>query len=479
MPLFHRFEHTARRVPDKLAILTPANNLTYAQMMEMVDLFDLNLRRHIGPGRKRIVFASNKAEFFPVMMLLASRSSHSLIFSNGIDLRAQGIAFDHVVSELDPVNTTDTGFIRIRPDWLAPGQDLSPLAAYRPVAGAAEFAFATSGSTGTAKFYPVPEPAFVAALDTARHIYIPDTFTTRHYSTTAPAMRWTQNVAFRHLLHGGSLLALPPDTDAMLNLIDRHGVTTLAVTPAWVEQALATENPAQFLQNIRAIVIAGAYVAPDLMRRLSAHTPARISVSYGATETGGLAAYTYHPDRSYPAGYLGEICDAGFTCTLLDPETRIPTDRPEGLLGVKHPTLLPKTAYLGNTPPSDAFHNGYFIAGDLIRRNGDSLIHLGRTGEVINLGGNKFALHRIESHLQTALPRFRFCALDRKTPDGQDELVLAYSGDTALEPADINATFTGDLRLCRVARTCRLDTLPLTDRGKIDRRALAHLPPGR
>jgi len=471
LKLYDQFNICVANNPDVIAIISGKNVLTYRQLSEMIDLFTANLLDRVGAGRKTLVFASAKPEFFTVAMLMASRCGHRIIFSNGDNLDEQGISYDHVLSELEPVNRAADGYIRITPDWLSGEIKVGGIAPHA-VSEEAEFVFRTSGSTGKGVFYPVTDSAFVAALDTARDIYVPDRFGIRHYSTTSPAMRWTQNVAFRHLLTGGSLLADFPQDMAIFDAIDVYGVSSLAVTPHWVADALALEHPAQYLRAIRSIVVAGAYVPPALLRELQALTPARISVSYGATETGGLAAYSFDATKFYYAGYLGEICDAGFETVLFDPESGRPISGNTGLLGVRNNVLMPATGYLGHTPRAEAFRAGYFVSGDIVRKEGNALYSLGRARNVVNLDGNKFSLDEIERHLSARLPLRQVCALARSDNQGFERLEIAYVAENTLVLDAINDCLDGSLRLCKVGRAKRYAALPVTPNGKVDRAVL-------
>ncbi|MHA1128781.1 MAG: hypothetical protein ACTSRN_07520, partial [Alphaproteobacteria bacterium] len=192
MSLFQKFKAVADSNPQKVAFTTASNQLTYANIMAMVDLFDLNLRRHIGSGTKRIAFTSAKSEFYVIMMLIASRSSHQLILSSGADADNAGVEYDYLVSEIQTPDKPNSRRIVIDPAWFQPSQDLDNLNAYRPVEGKAEFVFRTTGSTGQGMFYPVAECSLLDGLEAAACIYSSGDFNSRYFSSPSPSMRWSQ-----------------------------------------------------------------------------------------------------------------------------------------------------------------------------------------------------------------------------------------------------------------------------------------------
>ncbi len=478
MSLFRRFEKVAKSHAQKTAIITRHSQISYGNILALTEIFEQKLQEHLSNGETRIAFVSNKLEFFVIMMLVASRNSYTLMFCDPDTLINCGVEFDCVVSELDLKTKAAENHIKIDKTWLK--RSNAPRRA-RPqsIEGNAVFVPKTSGSTGQAMLYPVKEAAFVAGLEYAPEFLGIEPFDTRVYCSTSGGMRWAQNVAFRSLLRGASIFSAPLNEDYIPNLIDVYRIDVLAITPAFATKLLSVDNIAQYLKTVKKIIIGGAFVSRKLVRQLAEVCSASITLAFGSTENNGLVAYVYDPNLSRPDNYLGEIISPDFDIVFFDPETRERIEGNEGLIGVSHPTIVTSTAYLNTIGDTrkNAFKDGYFIPGDIMRREGNSIFHLGRSSSVVNIGGNKFSVDMIERAL-TAIPEISGIAVfSKRDKDEVEQLFMAYSATKPFSIKELNDVLTAnpEFKLAEIYGAKRFDMLPLNASTKIDRMKVKEL----
>jgi amino acid adenylation domain-containing protein len=118
-----------------------------------------------------------------------------------------------------------------------------------------------------------------------------------------------------------------------------------------------------------------------------------------------------------------------------------------------------------------------FDTGDQARRlAGGELELLGRTDHRLKVRGVRMDPVIIETVLR-GLPGVRDAAVGVRRVAGEETLVAYLVGDTAPARAELRATVRAQLPDALIPQLAiRLETLPVTSSGKIDRRALAELP---
>lgn len=470
MSLFRQFEKVAKSHAQKTAMLSRNARISYGDILNLTEAFEQKLQPHMTGGKTRIALASNKLEFYVIMMLVASRNSYTLFFCDPETLRNCGVEYDCVVTELD-LKTEDAGsYLKIDKSWLQKQRGSNA----QRTEGNAIYVPKTSGSTGQSMLFPIEEAAYMAGLVYAPEFLEMEPFDTRVYCSISGGMRWSQNTALRALLRGDSTFSAPINEDYMPNLIDVHRVDVLAITPAFATKLLAVDNIEQYLKGVRKIVMGGAFVSPKLVRQVAEITTASITVSFGSTENNGMVAYTYDPDVTHADNYLGEIIDPDFDIVFFDPETRERTSANEGLIGIAHPRIVTSTAYLNTIGDTrkDAFKDGYFMPGDIMRREGNSLFHLGRSSNIVNIGGNKFSVDMLEQVLVAISEITGIAIFSQPDKDDVEQLFAAYSATRELSLQELNDVLAAnhEFKFAEIDHARRFDALPLNASTKIDRR---------
>jgi acyl-CoA synthetase (AMP-forming)/AMP-acid ligase II/acyl carrier protein len=192
---------------------------------------------------------------------------------------------------------------------------------------------------------------------------------------------------------GAIIVADERSPDAVCAAIARHRADALTTTPTFLRLALlARAFERHDVSSLRFVNYSSEVMPQTTLDALHAALPeARLSQSYGLTEVGVLAVRSRSSDSLYvrlggdaDAGPKGEGDGDGY-------ETRIR----DGLLEIKA-----RSAMLGYlNAPSPFTEDGWFRTGDAVERDGEFTRILGRTSELINVGGQKVYPAEVEGVL--------------------------------------------------------------------------------
>ncbi|MDH6108904.1 amino acid adenylation domain-containing protein/non-ribosomal peptide synthase protein (TIGR01720 family) [Kitasatospora sp. MAP12-15] len=343
----------------------------------------------------------------------------------------------------------------------------------------------TSGSTGTPKGVAISHEdilglALDAVWDGEAHrrvlFHSPAAFDLATYEVWVP------------LLNGGQVVVAPPgelDIPTLGAALARHRVTALWLT-AGLLRLVAEEDPG-CLAGLRELWAGGDVVPAATVRRLREACPALVVVDgYGPTEA--TTFITYHrlaatdpvPDP-VPIGRPFQ----GMRCYVLDERLR---PVPPGSVGelyaggiglargyVRHPGRTAERFVADPFAGGAAGAGGgarMYRTGDLVRWNGGGeLEFVGRSDDQVKIRGFRIEPGEIESALADC-PGVGQVAVDIRTGPRGDKRIVAYLVAQTPEQA-LRAHAAATLPSYMVpAAFVRLDALPLTGNGKVDRRAL-------
>jgi len=244
--------------------------------------------------------------------------------------------------------------------------------------------------------------------------------------------------------------------EGMVSGVPSHHATLLRLIP-----------PGSACDRVTHVVSAGAAASPELRRRLREAFPgAVIYANYGQTEASPrvLCLPSSHPKFFTPA--------TGFPVGRL--RVRLGGD---GELLVRGPQVM--LGYLGD-PEGTArkLAGGWLHTGDLATLDDEGLVTVnGRADDLINVGGERISLIEVEAAL-AGVGGVRHAAAVAVTDELYGTSWAAY-----VEPVGDEVTadqLTEELRLRLPPRKMPAELhlipeLPLTQNGKVDRRALAAL----
>jgi len=288
------------------------------------------------------------------------------------------------------------------------------------------------------------------------------------------------------LLSGHALVVVPEDVrrdgEAFLAFLAGTAVQVLDATPAQLKLLLAAGLEPLACPELRLVLLGGEAIDSPLWRTLAGWNGVRFWNVYGPTEcTVDVTAFplggalpvlgaplanvrTFLLDRAgqpVPLGGTGELCVAG-----------------EGLArGYVHQPAATAAKFVPDPfgPPGGRLYR----TGDLARRLPDGALELiGRSDHQVKIRGFRIELGEIEAVLATCPGLREAAVVAREEPmgDHRDRRLVAY-----VVPGPSGMLETGDLRDFLRARLpeymlptafVRLEALPLTRNGKVDRGAL-------
>ncbi len=186
------------------------------------------------------------------------------------------------------------------------------------------------------------------------------------------------------------------DARATLDVIVRHGVTTLCAPPT-VWRMLILEDLAAYRVTLRELVSAGEPLNPEVIERVRDAWGLTIRDGYGQTETTAQAGNP--PGQPVRPGSMGRPLP-GYRIALLDPDGE---DADEGEIAL---ALDPRPAALmagyadvdGIVPAGDGA--GYYRTSDVARRDEDGYLwYVGRADDVFKSSDYRISPFELESAL--------------------------------------------------------------------------------
>lgn len=345
----------------------------------------------------------------------------------------------------------------------------------------------TSGSTGTPKAVAVSHELICRQIEAGREIFGLDASQVRAGQVPLHFTMAAYDEVYSVLSTGGRLLLLPPGAVLspveLMRRLRREGVNTVFWVPSMMRLLLlggALELPREELPELRFIAFAGEQMPLGTLRPWrEKFSGARFFNRYGTTEVGMAACFPL-PESLEEFEVLPMGCPVpGQAALLLDSEGREVT-RPGGTgeiywrgslgLGYWRQPDLTAAAFIQN-PLNSAYRELVYRSGDLARLEEDgSLTYLCRLDHQIKHMGYRIELGEIEA-AAAELPGLMAACLYREETD---ELVLFYAGE--MSPREIMKGMSELLpRYMWPARLEKMEELPYTGSGKIDRQALKRL----
>lgn len=268
----------------------------------------------------------------------------------------------------------------------------------------------------------------------------------------------------------GSVVLVPetPDPFALMRVLGSLQPTVLPTAPAYLG-ALTLSSRAQPLpDSLRLVLSAGAPLAPDVAGLFRATFGQPVHVFYGASECGGI---TFDP--------VGDAAERGTVGHPVEGVAlEVSTDG--GPNGAGRLTVRSPAVALGYHPsPGDRLDGRRFVTDDLVTRRGTELVLEGRIGHLVNIRGKKVDPREVERVLME-MPGVGEVAVLGLVPDGGTEPILRAVVCTSIVAlSELREWSLRRLAPHKVPRSfVRVDSLPRTLRGKIDRRALQALVAG-
>ncbi|NIL16888.1 non-ribosomal peptide synthetase [Pseudomonas sp. AN3A02] len=269
------------------------------------------------------------------------------------------------------------------------------------------------------------------------------------------------------------------DPHRIAQLVQEHGVTTLHFVPPllqlFVDEPLAAE-----CTSLRRLFSGGEALPAELRNRVLAQLPAvQLHNRYGPTETAINVTHwqcqAEDGERSPIGRPLGNVI-----CRVLDDQFNplpagVPGELCIGGIGLARGYLgrAGLTAERFVADPLGEAGARLYRTGDRVRWSADgALEYLGRLDQQVKLRGFRVEPEEIEARLLALDGIAQAVVLVRETAAGA-QLIGYYTANEPLDEQDVKTALAAELPEYMVpAQLMRLDAMPLSPSGKLDRRAL-------
>ena len=265
------------------------------------------------------------------------------------------------------------------------------------------------------------------------------------------------------------------DPHRIAQLVQEHGVTTLHFVPPllqlFIDEPLVAE-----CTSLRRLFSGGEALPAELRNRVLARLPAvQLHNRYGPTETAINVTHwqcaASDGERSPIGRPLGNVI-----CRVLDEQLNplpagVPGELCIGGIGLARGYLgrAGLTAERFVADPLGAAGTRLYRTGDRARWNADGVLeYLGRLDQQVKLRGFRVEPEEIEARLLGQVGVVQAVVLVRDA-----QLIGYYTADTELDEQRVKTALAAELPEYMVpALLMRLDAMPLSPSGKLDRRAL-------
>ncbi|WP_327039033.1 (2,3-dihydroxybenzoyl)adenylate synthase [Micromonospora maris] len=489
------------RDPGRTAVVTRQGRHTYGELDARADelaagLFELGVR----PGDGVVVQLPNTVEFLvtcvalfrlgalPVLALPAHRRAELTYLTQYVGAvalvtsdRTPGVDHRTVAQEVRDACPTlkhvlvvgDPGPFLAWSQVRAPARELP-----RPDPQDVAFFLLSGGTTGLPKLIPRTHDDYAFQLRATaeamsfdhRHAYLAAVPVAHNAALGCPGVLGALRVG------GRAVLAASPSPDEVFPLMTQERVTLTTVMPAvlslWVETADMFDVDLSDL----VIEVGGAVLHPDLARAVRPALGATLTHWFGMAE--GMLCFTRPGDGDEAAATTQGTPMCADDELLIVDETGEPVAPGEvGELLARGPCVLRGYYAVPEHNRTVFTPDGFLRTGDLARFDAEGrLVISGRIKDVINRGGEKVMADEVEGHL-LAHERVRAAAVvpfpDRRL--GEKTCAVIVADDPAPSLVELRKLLR-DRGLADYKLPDRLEVveaLPLTNVGKVDKRALA------
>ncbi len=492
------------RAPKAPAIVCGERSYSYAELADASQHLAGELwRRGLRPHDTALVQLPNVAEFYivffallrigvvPVNALFSHKRHELTAYAEQVrprllvaDRSHPLFADDAFLTALQQQHAGLTALLRgdgLEAAIIAPPLHPWPAEAAPTPAGEVAFFQLSGGSTGTPKLIPrthndydcsVRRSAEICALSAATR-YLCALPAAHNFPLSSPGALG--------VFHAGGcvVLALSPEPLACFELIARQRVTMAALVPSavqlWLQAAQADTRARLQLRSLELLQVGGASFAEAVARRVPDVLGCALQQVFGMAE--GLVNYTRLDDPDDVVFTTqGRPMSAADEVRILDADGHdVPAGEP-GTLATRGPYTF-RGYYRSPEHSRRVFDaDGFYHSGDVVRRAADgNLVVVGRVKDQINRGGEKIAAEEVEDLL------LRHPGIAQVGVVGVPDERLGEKSCACFVSPQPELSTTALRRFLReqgVAdykipdRFERLDALPLTAVGKIDKQRL-------
>ncbi len=482
-PLIKQFEEQVEISPDKIALVFNDTSLTYNELNVKANQLARYLYEEYAIQTEELIgIKLERSEWMVIAILAALKSGGAYL---PIDPTFPAGRVDHIVRDSQCKTVIDEAELKkFREMQEYPIDNL-------PVNYHTEnlvYVIYTSGSTGGPKGVMVENKGVMNRIEWMwkNYGFTADDIILQKTNFTFDVSVWE---IFMPLCWGAKMILCNKDDvvspERMLALIKKHRITCMHFVPSmlyvFMDSLFAVKNINHDLRSLKKVFCSGEALTVEVVKNWYRKTDIPLYNLYGPTEASvDVTSYTISDgdQKIYigkpiwntkiyilgnngsllPAGVPGEICIAGIGLA------RGYVNRPD----------LTSEKFV-----ADPFVDGalMYLTGDIGAWSTDGNIKfLGRRDDQLKIRGYRIEISEIETQLRTYESIKNFVIISRDNKHGVKELIAFIVPFHEFDPAAIRRHLSMKLPEYMIpSKIIRLDDIPLTINGKINKKILADL----
>lgn len=266
--------------------------------------------------------------------------------------------------------------------------------------------------------------------------------------------------------------------ETVFALVERHGIDNLSLMPTMVYDLARFPGEGR-LDSVRSVMVTGGAAPPEIARAFENRFNTPLLSNYGSTETGHVAGWTARAVAAgqWKPGSVGRVYD-GVELQIRNDDGAVLPVGEVGEIVVRTPMTR---GYVDGDGKVGAalVQNGWVASGDIGRVDADAVLYLvGRKREMLKVGGFQVWPGELEDTLRQH-PLVADVAVVGIPDERLGETPKAFVApnrpvtDAAADTASLIDFCRDRLSHFKAIRSVAfVDSLPRTEAGKINRRAL-------
>ncbi|MEK5408520.1 amino acid adenylation domain-containing protein [Paenibacillus sp. FSL W8-0439] len=489
------FEEQVQRTPDNVAVICEGYKLTYQELNAHANQFAWKLR-DAGVGAEALVpiIVDRSLEMMiGIMGILKAGGAYLPIDPNFPTDRIQYMLGDCGAALLVTVKKYKqtiefAGEIICLDERYFDEYDRSDLPAFSKVTDLA-YVIYTSGSTGKPKGVMIEHRSVVSRINWMKNMY-PITEQDVILQKTPYTFDVSVWELFLYQMVGAKLVMLPPfgekDPEMIKHAISEHGVTIIHFVPSMLNgflEHLEHSKDKAALKSLKYLFTSGEALKANNAEKTKQLIGINVANLYGPTEATVDVTYYNCCDTDQTRGIvpIGKPID-NIQMYIIDHNNHLMPVGIKGEICISGNGVA--RGYL-NKPEltAEKFVANPFAKGEKMYRTGDlgrwlpdgNIEYLGRMDDQVKIRGYRIELGEIESVLQQ-IPEVKEAAVLAKDDGTGDKHLAAYLNYKVNDFSQVKSYLSKMLPDYMIpSRFVRVERMPLTPNGKLDRKALAAL----